>query len=43
MYFLGKLETFYNVLKKVANKAFFVVVNNRWSWRVFFFHSFFTR
>lgn len=37
MYSLGKLEAFYNVLKKVANKSFFVVVNNRIESEAFFF------
>lgn len=44
MDFLGKLETFYNVLKKVANNDFFVDVNKRIESEVFFSpHSFFTR
>lgn len=46
MCFLGKLETFYSVLKKVSNKAFLVDVNNRMESEVLvfpFLHSFFTR
>lgn len=42
MDFLGKLETFYNVLKKVANNDFFFVgVNNRIESDVFFSSPFF--
>ena len=46
MCFLGKLETFNSVLKKVSNKAFLVDVNNRMESEVLvfsFLHFFFTR
>lgn len=39
MCFLGKLETFYSVLKKVSNKAFLVDVNNRMESEALFFPS----
>ena len=37
MCFLGKLETFHSVLKKVSNKAFLVDANNRMESEALFF------
>lgn len=36
-FFLGKMETFYNLLEKVVNKALFVDLHNRIESEAFFF------